>query len=767
MKSKEQLYYKSKRGFAISIVVLFVSIILFMYLDSSFYDPIYLELQEFDSIRIERVHQEFDFIKDSVLPDIVRFSKYYATQDFLQILVNNEDVREDAKHNYSFVQESILELMNSGTFQGELRANMTNRTIPKLLVPYQEFMQESLYTNFTYELLSGRMYEKTPLFLSTQFEIIVEFSSQDLSLDFTEYLNVETSISLSEFKDPQVLLYANSSTDESLREARTIEEYKGTWSWEVFNETYNQGLVTVFINPEYQYSIGTSFLRSIVNSSQRAWYTDIVSFLSFEYEQDSTPYDTKNHNLSHLLYGPSLFVASFDNISSQVDLTAYKRVFETSLSGDDCSIVGVNGNGCYLKNSREVDVSNMQSNFTISFWLNYNEQGTIIKSTAFDIVANPSSEEIEFSAIFDDNGLLSTATSSEILVDTNEWNHILIHSLEDNTIELLVNGVLVNGGDMRGILGSFDKVFFSNAKFDEIVIINRSLSKEEISELISSRKVTFLEYEESLFNYGLELSGSSSEYVELDLDDSYGSFDEFAIEFWITIESGEGNIVDFSGLSSELKIGTFGEELHINLSSSVDTLDEKILGFNFEDGKNKHIIVQKRFGNIEVFINNFLVGEYEYQGGFEDYDSFKLAHKSSLKGVLDEFVIFNVSLSNYEVASHYYNFKSEVSGCCNYLKLYNEDTNALPLRDEHSISTIFLTNVSIPNITHYRMNQKSPVYEGDEIVQTFPLTAQWYNKKYDACQLEAYDMQSFANLSKIELEDVGNSCEELIDIGVY
>ena len=753
----------SKKGFVISILVLFASIILFAYLESTYYEPTYLENQEFDNVRISRIDQEFVFIKDSIFPESIRYSGYYATLEFLDILANNNTAKNLAKNNYSYVQDSIFELMINGTFEGNNNVVMDNKTIPEILDFYDDFIQDSLNTNFTYELIGGRIYEKTPLFLSIQFEFNQKFDVYELDLIMDELVLVDVSFPLSEFRDPQVLLYANSSSTELLKESKTALSYSGEWTWELYNETYDKGLVTIFKYPEYEYTIGNSFLRSLVNSTQVGLYSNIISFLSFEYEKDSTPYDTKNYNLSHQLSGTSLFVASLNNVSSMVDETAYPIIFDVSTPGDNCSISGVSEFGCDLNGLRDVQNLNIQgSNFTLSFWLNYTSAGTILRSSGFEMIVNPLFENFTFTGNLDS---LPSFEMNDVNLVPNGWNNIIIHSKSDNTIELLINGVTQNIVEINGHFVSFNDLELGNAQFDEIVLINKSLDDIEIAELVSSRKIQFLEYGDSLYDSGLNVD-STNNYVLLDPTTINQSYSEYAFELWFRLENdGPGDLVYFlnstTGDHARIRINSLGN-LRILMQDGPESIIESFSGTPIlNDSRYKHLVVQVDGTNLYAYLNSKLIGTYAYSGDLRmDYDYLRLIWGSGFNftGTLDEFVLYNRTLTQQEITNHYYNFKSEVSGCCNYFKMYNNGTHSYPLSSNYSISTLFLSNGSSFNLSLTTIGQKNSSY---------PATANWYGKQVDNCHIYVYNLQDYVDMVSVKSGDTGSSCQELIERGVY
>lgn len=750
----------SKKGFVFSMLVILGSLIMFIYLEATFHNPNYDDIQEFDNTRILRINDEFTFMKNSVVPEIIRYSAFFATQDLLEILATDAAARTNAKGNYSYLQSKMTELMINGTFDGSNRPLMDNKTVEDLMAFYSNFSNETLRVDYTYQIRGTRIYEKTPLFLSIEMELYQRMESYDLELVLEEPLIIDVSFPLNTFKDPQVLLYVNQSSDEILTDAKSRTSYDGEWNWDLLNETYEDGLVTIFTYPEYQYTVGTSFLRSIVNSTQKGKYFNILSFLSFEYEQDSSPYDTKNYDLGHEFYSNTLFLTSLNDVSTRIDESSYNNSFNVPIAGDDCTIQGVNQLGCRLNNLRPIqNLDSSGSNFTFSFWINYTSSGTIIDSDGFMIQTDIATENATVELY---TQTLGTRTLSGVRIKSGEWSNIIIQSRDDGFIDVMVNGVsqIQELLEIEDSLIAFDEIEVGgNVLFDEIVFVNSSLSINQIASLLSSRKAIFTEYDESLFGSGLKLTGN--ERIDLNSSIINGTYTDFAIEYWFYLDdSSVGDLANFqnSTSSNQFVINISNNDLQVIIEDTANQLSLKKSNLNLDDSSYKHLIIQLQGFEIQVFLNSVLIMDGTYNGEFGGYDTMRLFNtSSSLSGLVDEFVLYNRSLSSDEIRSHYYNFKSEVGGCCNYFKMYNPDKHGL-INTNFSSSTIFLSNGSKLNLSLTTMGQKN---------SSMPPTARWYGEQVDNCQIYIYNLQDYVDMSSVKVGAFGNSCQELIERGVY
>lgn len=749
--------FHCKRAYVFSLTALIVAVLLFAYLNSEFNDPKYLSNQERIDIRISQLDKEFLFVKESVIPQAVRFSTYYATKEFLNITLSNETFKNSLNNSHSNVQNVILNLAINGSFNNEFKPSMENRTVEYLMSYYEDFFEDSLISNFTYSINNGRVYEKTPLYISVQMEIDLLLRAEELDLEISDTKTVDVSFSVEEFRDPYLALNINDSTAEELALERSSPTYGGEWTWELFNDTYENGYVTTFVFPEYKYTLGTSFLRSFTNSTQRGLYKDIISFLSFQYEQDSTPYDTNNFNYSHLMYTDTLFIATFDNTSSSIDETNYGHSLFPSPT--NCNVSGVSGNACEITTPTEiVDLSISPNSSAISFWINYSGSGIIFNSSSLDIETNSTKQSL---TIRGERDSLSDFVINNVSLTPNRWNNIIIHA-RDNSLDFLINAEKRYSQYIEGSFESFENITLSNAEFDEITIINRSISNTEISRLTNERESQFLEYKNSLHTTGLGLYG----YEEIDLSLSHvlnKSFNEFGVEFWYRASE-----IDSSFRVLRLENSTTSDFFEINLNStnveiSSNSFNQISSNFDFDNNEYRQILIQLTNSNmLEVYVNTQLIMNVSFTDTIANYSHATLLDNSSkLQGVFDEFVLYNTSFFKNEIEEHYFNFESVVGGCCNYFKIYNENTHGVPVPDNNSISSPMVTNWDKFNLTLVTTRQKN---------SSFPSSASWYEKYVDPCIIYVYNLNNYVNTSDsdgVKPGDIGFTCQELIKEGIY
>ncbi|MFT4244885.1 MAG: LamG-like jellyroll fold domain-containing protein [Candidatus Woesearchaeota archaeon] len=765
------LINNSKKGYVFSIIAIVLGVLLYAFFSAQLNTPNYLEIQDQIDTRIFQLDREFTFFKSSVIQSITRFSLYHATFEFYSILLQDQTIRDSFNKDYENFQNAILTLAIDGTFDGTPVTGMENKTIPHLISYYENFFNSSLFAELEYEILSGRIYEITPLHIISDIEFEISVSSRELDFEIFDRFTVRPSFTVEGFKDPQIALYVDNESAGVLTQERESPVFQGNWTLDLFNDTFRNEYVTTFEFPEFRYTLGTSFIRSILNSTNRGIYRDILSFLSFEYSMNANPYDTANYNYSHNLFGSTVFLNSFDNISQNLDQTSYNFNFNLPV-GSDCFVQGISGDSCILNELAKVDDLILdRSQFTMSFWINYSSSQTgshtLINTSEFSIILDKDEEVLQFQGTLEDGTIFSR---NNIVFRSNRWNNLLIGTSQSQGIQLLINSELRYVNPILKKFNLISNIEFGNAHFDEIVFINRTISNREISRLISQRKALFLEYSPSLFNDGLFVY-NLGEYIELNLSHRIDdSFSEFAVEFWFRFDNENGNggdllILDTSTGSEEFIVGVSSNQISIS--------GESILGnsfshssdgtHNFLDNRYKHVVVQKlSSGALQVYLNSNLILDLPVNSINGSLGNFNKARifgvDSEFYGVIDEFVIYNRTFQEFEIKSHFYNFKSEVGGCCNYFKLFNEDIHGPVSGVRNGLPTIFVSDIEKYNSYDIVLTQRNASEE---------INGAWEGELFDACQVYVYNMEQYSNVQLVIPGTIGSRCFDLIRLGIY
>ena len=771
------IFFKSKKGYVFSILAIFVGIVIYTFFQVQFESTNYLDRQESIDSRIFQLDREYTFFKNSILPQLVRYSVFSSTNEFYNELLGDEILRASFNKDYSNFQAALTSITLSGQINQDLTGivdpiildNMENKTLPYLIEFYELFFNNSLQANLTYEVIALRVYETIPMYITIDLEINLSLNSKEL--DFEIYDNnylVRTSFSVEGLKDPQVALYGNNITAEPLRLEKDSPIYEGNWTPELFNATFNEGLVTTFEYPEFRYSLGTSFIRSLLNSTNRGVYGNILSFLSFEYNMNATPYDTANFNNTHTMYGTTIFLSSFDNISNIVDESSYNSQFSVSCN----DVIGVSGRGCGTDNQglNLTDLSLDGSDFGISIWFNYSSnlvgEKILVETEDFNVTLNPQTQTLVFQGATDQ----FLFSRDNISFRANRWNNLIITPSSRDEILLLINSEIRYFNPIRGHFPTIESIRIGDEgiEIDEVVIINKTLSGREISNFVTQRRASFIEYQESLYNYGFNFF-NKSEFIDLNLTNRLNqTFDELTFEFWYRFreESQGGQLLFFEN-------STTGNFFELNLTQDSISLRGEIGGdiflsqtpplSNVFNQRYTHLLVQINSSRgVEIFLNSqsiFLENSI-FSGDLGNYGTARISSPNSFFiGVLDEFVIYNSNLLSHEINANFYNFKSEVGGCCNYFKMYNENTHQLAnpfIRN--ALPTIFLSDIENYDSLNIILTNRTRDPPSDD---------PWENSLFDACQVYIYNMEQFSRPNSVVSGDIGSRCFDLIRAGIY
>ncbi|MFP4401702.1 MAG: LamG-like jellyroll fold domain-containing protein [Candidatus Nanoarchaeia archaeon] len=752
-------FNSNKRGYVFTIMVIIGSILMYSYLQSQLYESVFVTEAEQNDLRINQLSREFTYLKNSVAPQALRFSIYHATQEYTNIIYD-EETGLHRSYNYSHIQDSIYELALNGTYNSNPRSYMENKTLPYILDEYINIINSTYRANLSYKVINGRIFEDTPLALSAQSDIELRLRDESIGVRLSDTILANVNINLEGIRDPQIVLHVpdGNSTAEVLERARATN-VSTDWDDILFDETYQKGLVTVFTYPEYEYTIGTSFLRSITNSAPRGLYRDILSFLSFQYERDESPKDTKNYKSTHQLFSNTIFLHSFENVSSGVDETNYNYVFNTNTgSGDNCTITGVSGRGCELgEGLREIQNLELEGdNFAISFWVNPTLNDQIFQSSEFNISIDSSAESIILEGVDDSSNSFQLQSSIEL----NDWSNVVVQS-RNNGFEMLIDAQRRSSLVLPINVSSVSSLEFGNAQFDEIVIINRSISTQEIAQLRQAREAIFLEYKESLYDRAIELNDVRD--INLSLNHQLNkTFDQFAVEMWVQLEESSGGEIlrlENSTSSQNLILELYKNSLNFSIDGSYSFNPSTS---NLMNNRYKHILLQlNESDEWELYINNKFIDSSSFSGTIGNYDtSILLAGDDEFSGLLDEFVLYNTSFSQEEIEEHYFNFKSSVGGCCNYFKMYNEDTHSPPSIGSLNVSTstLFLHNWSNYDLFVAELERRNTSY---------PATYDWYGTTVDACQPFVYNLDGYSQRTSFRGTSSTNTCVKLIEKGIY
>lgn len=161
-KTISNVLINSKKGYVFSILAIFIGILMYTFFQVQLQSTNYLDRQESIDSRVFQLDREYTFFRNSILPQLVRYSVFSSTNEFYDLLIGNEILRASFDKDYSNFQSSLV----SATVFGQISQNiegfessivldgMENKTLPYLIEFYEDFFNNSLQADLTYEIIS-------------------------------------------------------------------------------------------------------------------------------------------------------------------------------------------------------------------------------------------------------------------------------------------------------------------------------------------------------------------------------------------------------------------------------------------------------------------------------------------------------------------------------------------------------------------------------------------------------------------------------------
>ena len=319
---------------------------------------------------------------------------------------------------------------------------------------------------------------------------------------------------------------------------------------------------------------------------------------------------------------------------------------------------------------------------------------------------------------------------------------------------------------------------YFNGILDEFGIFSKVLTQDEISKLYYGENIFDLNYIESLYGRGVYLNGRNN-YLELNSNLKDSNFKNFSYELWFSNEI--SNQTQF--LISSLNLANTTEKFSLVLKEHNST--SFILENNFTDNaktysmntsplpNKKWVYVVGVFSQDEVklFVNSKL------QKNFTKSSSNFMLEKNIFlgtngtnyfKGVIDEFRIYNYSLSEFEIEENFYNYNQKAKSCCSTITLVNPNLLG------YNTTSYFGRNISYSaklffeyNISNAYDNYNISLFDVSNITSNV-LAQNYYEFKIDTCIVDAFDIFSFAlDSRKLKTGLDFESCTKLVEMGFY
>jgi hypothetical protein len=796
-----------KKGYAFSFLSLFLVILIYFYAGLQFQKDTFSSENNVEESRILSMNEEILYFKESYLTDIFEVSSYVAF-DLLVKESNVSSVYSLYSQDYDVLNLLLTELVVNGSLNGVGISEMTPYTLTNLTQSYVENGRDNYFLNTTFKVNKLVVYEEDPLSITVLADVEFQFVSLDLVSSWSFNKTLQTSFSIVNLYDPSFYVIADLGVNSA--KINPVEQYSANVNWDLnlFNITLQNQLSTIYYDQNFKYTIGNSFLKNLFNSTEGS-YKNIFTFYSFDYDEfEDRIYDTSQENLDSRYYGSSLILIDFQNISNLEDSTFYNHSIllpNGAQNSSNCAwfscILFNSSFSEYVEIQNDGHLNNLTS-FSSSFWFkmnNQSQQQSLISvgmnSTlvdGFELLLNSNLESLTFSFMCDSTLFTYTSSSSTIF---SNWNFIYFDiSLENQTSSLYLNGLNIENFDFSSSCLDFNisqniylgtnsdaTTGFSNGSLDEFTFYSKILDEDEIGALYLSSKIKDIDYVDSFHGKGLSFE---NDILNISLSSPWDDFiiDDFSIGVWFFPDASNGTLFTYD---TELSVGY--NESGILISDNNVTPNS----FLFPDAqviqnRYNYLTITKEGANWEVYINGqkstllpiavsgggaplspaFDNGEFTF--GSSTIPSLGVILQDFI-GILDELVFYNKTLTDFDVQKHYFNFGSEVKGCCNYIipfnpHIYGYNTTVYEINTSYSSNRFF--NVAlrgeINNITLYTIDNITSTTT-DEL---------YFNFLADNCILGAYNIYGFANDSVAsntfrEGDDALLDCSWLIRNGYY
>ena len=507
-----------RQAFVFSFLAFFLSILIFAFGSYYLFSGDYTKDLDFREARIEVINNELSYFKNVYAPNAFSFSMHNS----LRYLLENKSLIARMDNNYTKMNQILAEMIINGSVDGIQNSNLNATSVNYLLSMYQNDFYQNYKGNLSYTINAINIYEESPFYVSIQV-----FGEYDVTtIDNISSWNFENTFKIKvpiyEFNDPEFTL----NTDNNYT-IRYVDLYNSNinWTQESFNDSIVNVYSSMYIEPVHKYTIGTSFLNRLINSSTIS-YKNVIGFYSFDYdEEENGVYDKSGFANIGKNYANTQLLMKFDNSSVNdtlfiiYDLSAYEN--NGSMYGNlNCTIEngGVYDNGCYFDGSGDyinltINKSVFDDEFSISLWFKTNSSSPnpqrIINhydNFGFDLYLNDTSLELI------ENKNILTKLNTTINLTDNLWNNVII-VFSNDTKYLYLNGILI-GSNLRTmttpnidymIIGSNNGTRdFFNGTLDEVGVYSKVLTGDEISNFYKERKAMLIDYKESLYGIAVE-----------------------------------------------------------------------------------------------------------------------------------------------------------------------------------------------------------------------------------------------------------------------
>ncbi len=761
--------------------------------------------------RIKFVDSEIKYFKETYLKSATSYS-LYSTLNSLLHYVNETGNYELINQNYTNFNKLMYEGMYLGSFEGNNRTDLENKTLKYFIDRFNQDFYVNYKGNFSYKVRNINIYEEQPYYVSILVFGEYEVTTVDNISTWHFIDKYYVSVPIYNLDDPEFMLQGKAKVP-----LKHSEYELGDWNWTLpsFIETIENTYTSIYIEPDYEYSIGNSYLGRFLNISRSA-YKDVLGYWNFNLDENKDGvFDNSLHNPLGKHYGNTRLAFNFEpnyiNGSTIYDLSHYNNNGTIINGAINCSVAGSNQYGCKFNKAGYIIVPKEKLNLndtnklSLSVWVKPNEDNQTIfsygNSSDENITLKTRNKKIVFEVGNHQGGTFYSFVSNRNISLGNWTSIITTYNGDTKEGKIWINGFWSNvvwynevevaqGGPINNFLNSSKDIEIGrdfNGTIDEIGIFSKILTNWEISEIVDEKRTKLIDYKKSLHKKAIKFDGKD-DYIEIEQNIFNANRDEYSIEFWFRFDK-VSPISNFTLLDLPKNAGV-GDILNVKIvnqsyvwffsehNSNNNTLKVR---YNFEKEINYHLLLTFDGTQKTIYINGNRTGNVSFSDPLDttgsklylgvNYNDGNLSE--FYNGYLDEVKIHNKNLNYFQVKQNYFNYPTYGYGCCNYITLVNP--NKFGYND-----TFYKKNVSYSSKLFYDYHNRNLKYNitlSNFTGVTSQITSEkYYNFIFDDCINKGYNIENFMDqINNITKEWVvhptnstdNESCSNLIKLGIY
>ena len=329
----------TKKGFAFSILSLFLVFLIFGFGSLYLFQADFTQDSEFRESRILYVNGEIDYFKDSYLKSSLQFAAYNTFNE-LTLYLNSTNRFNIINKNPEKLNELILEGIIYGEFEGNNIPVLNDKNMNYLTQIFKDNFKNNYHGNFTFNILNLSLFETQSYFIDIQLLTSYQISTEDnlSSWNFTDEIIIQ--VPVTDLLDPEFLSRGNKRVP-----IRSSEFHLPTlnWSHKNFNQTILEMYSTVYYKPAFDYTLGQSYLKRLLGITKGDYYGVVKSYTFDTDEIYEGVYDNAMQSLQGELFGNTLMLIDFNNVTSNlshiIDRSTYKSDISKTLDMN-CSSFG-------------------------------------------------------------------------------------------------------------------------------------------------------------------------------------------------------------------------------------------------------------------------------------------------------------------------------------------------------------------------------------------------------------------------------------------